>query len=443
MPRHRIIICLALLLSLSAAGLRAAPVWQETKIDNLSYVTFDSFCEFYEFNKAAVPEQEPFTVSGVYGRLMLKANSREAWLDGRRVWLSFPFLRDEHGGGFVSRLDVIKLFDPLLRRAETAPRQKVLGVVIDPGHGGTDNGTRSRADYPEKIAALDTAKRLQAVLKARGVPTLMTRGEDVFLLLEDRCAIANRLPGWIFVSLHYNEAGPSASGVETYCLSPRNSPSTSDAGKNKAGDRGAQPGNKNDALNVILADSVHAELVKLYPRPADGDRGVRRARFVVLKGTEIPAILVEGGFLSNSGDARLITSGEYRQRLAESIARGIKNYMTLMVSPTMHPPAIIKPPVAVPVVPNLEEVIREVPVAVEKSQNSNSKSQENSNVEILNPKPAVEEMLSPEPEPPAPADGEPSPAEPEHPTIAEPEPAPEPSADADHEENNQPANHAN
>jgi N-acetylmuramoyl-L-alanine amidase len=341
MIRNCLIASLVLFSSLAPALQAAAPAWQESKIGNLSYVTFDSFCDFYEFNKSPVPEQDAFTIKSVYGSLTLKANSREGFYNGRRIWLSFPFVRDDKGNAFVSRLDVIKTFDPLLRRSEMAPRKPVQGVVIDAGHGGTDNGTRSRANYFEKVATLDTAKRLEAILKAQGIPTFMTRTDDVFITLEERCDIANDHKNWIFVSLHYNEAGSSANGVETYCLTPQYSSSTADGGSLKVGDREQQPGNKNDTLNVLLADYVHAEITKLHSN--DGDRGVKRARFVVLRGTEIPAILVEGGFLSNSVDARLITSGAYRQKLAESISRGIKNYMTLMNSPVGKAPTVIKP----------------------------------------------------------------------------------------------------
>jgi N-acetylmuramoyl-L-alanine amidase len=211
----------------------------------------------------------------------------------------------------------------------------------------------------------------------------MTRTGDFFITLEERCALANNHRDWIFVSLHYNEAGPGANGVETYCLTPQYSSSTADGGDAKRGDREQQAGNKNDPLNMLLADYVHAEITKLHS--AQGDRGIKRARFVVLRGTEIPSVLIEGGFLSNPVDARLITIGAYRQKLAESVARGIKNYMALMTRPPGKPPTVIKletpkfreptavpqppapkpepPPVPapVPVVPNLQEVTRPAP----------------------------------------------------------------------------------
>jgi N-acetylmuramoyl-L-alanine amidase len=364
-----------------------AEIWQETKINGRSCVTFASFCEFYEFNQIPVPERDAFTISSVYGSLTLKANSREAFFNGRQLWLSFPFIRDDQGNAYVPRLDVIKLFDPLLRRNEIAPRKKVLGVVIDPGHGGADHGTRSRANYYEKTAALDTAKRLQAILQARGIPTFMTRAEDVFITLEERCALANRHRDWIFVSLHYNEARPGAHGVETYCLTPQYAASTADGGNPRSSDREQQPGNQNDALNILLADYVQAEMTKLHS--SQGDRGIKRARFVVLRDTEIPAILVEGGFLSNPVDAGLITTGAYRQKLAEAIARGVGNYLDLMTSPVGKAPTVLKPvdrpkfraptastlkPVAapsaapVPVIPNMREITRPVPAPVAPEQ---------------------------------------------------------------------------
>ena len=339
-------LCLAVtlaVLSSLAAELQAAPIWKEVKVNNLSYVTFESFCQFYEFDNVAVPEKDPFTIKGIYGSLTLKANSREAFYNGGRIWLSFPFIRGENGEAFVSRMDVIKLLDPLLRREEMAPRKPVRGVVIDPGHGGSNDGTRSCPRYYEKVATLDTAKRLQQVLQAAKIPVVMTRETDVFLTLEERSEIANKYrdEGWIFVSIHYNEAGPNANGAETYCLTPQYTASTSDGDRLKKSDREQQPGNKNDTLNLLLADFVHREIAKLHTE--QGDRGLKRARFVVLKETEIPAILIEGGFLSNSVDSKLIMSPVFRQKLAENIAKGIKNYMALMTSPKGKAPTVIQP----------------------------------------------------------------------------------------------------
>ncbi|MDZ4787794.1 MAG: N-acetylmuramoyl-L-alanine amidase [Blastochloris sp.] len=315
--------------------------WEETKIGSQPYVTFESFCAFYQFTPAAIPEKDPFEMTGAYGKLQLTPGSRDARWNGRRIWLSFPFVVTAESRGFISKLDVIKLFDPLIRRKEMAPRRKLEGVIIDAGHGGTDNGASSRDGFFEKTGTLDTAKRLKALLDVAGIPNKMTRSQDEFILLEERASIANKNSGWIFVSLHYNSGPSHAHGVETYALTPQFSSSTGDSGRPTAKDRISENGNANDALNLILADSVHQEITRLHS--AEGDRGLKRARFVVLRKVKIPGVLVEGGFLTHKIDARLISSGAYRQKIAQAVANAVQNYRMLMLSSVENAPTTIQP----------------------------------------------------------------------------------------------------
>ncbi|NJK92392.1 MAG: N-acetylmuramoyl-L-alanine amidase [Blastochloris sp.] len=348
MQRIRFLFCLAWLFALSEA--LSAAGWEETKIGVQPYVSFESFCAFYHFEPVPVPEEGSFEVSGPYGKLTFFPNSRDMRWNGRRVWLSFAFVRREDGRGFVSKLDVIKLFDPLLRRSEMAPRKPVLGVVIDAGHGGTDNGARSRAGILEKNVALDTAKRLKALLDAAEIPNMMTRTRDEFILLEERASLANKKPDWIFISLHYNSGPSHAHGVETYTLTPQYSSSTGDSGRPTVKDRIAENGNAQDTLNLVLADYMHQHLSKMHS--PEGDRGLKRARFVVLRKIKIPGILVEGGFLSNPVDSKLISTGSYRQKVAQATFNAIRDYQKLMDSPLSQAPlslrAVGKEPPAVP-----------------------------------------------------------------------------------------------
>ncbi|MDD5260662.1 MAG: N-acetylmuramoyl-L-alanine amidase [Methylacidiphilales bacterium] len=344
MSQFRILILLAVLIQ---PVFRArADDWKEAKVDGLPCVTFNSFCQFYEFTQAPVPDDKPFTIKGIYGTLTLRSGNREAGFNGRKVWLSYPFIKKDDGTCYVSRLDVIKLFDPLLRRAEVAPRHPVKGVIIDPGHGGTDEGAKSRSGNLEKNMTLDTAMRLKEILTGQGIPVRLTRNSDLYHLLEERADIANRNPDYIFVSLHYNCSTPSAHGIEIYSLTPQYASSTSDGSYQRRSDRERQLGNDKDQLNILLSDFVYQQALKLFPQ--DGDRGMKRARFVVLRETKIPAVLVEGGFLSNPSDARMIATPAYRQQLAEAVALGIKNYMALMNSPVGRAPLVIQQTVTKP-----------------------------------------------------------------------------------------------
>lgn len=165
-------------------------------------------------------------------------------------------------------------------------------VVVDAGHGGIDRGARSVDGSFEKKYALDTAKRVERGLKRNGYRVIMTRKGDYFVPLPTRAAISNRRRGAVFVSVHYNWAGNSgASGTETYYYNSRSYP---------------------------LAANIQRELSRV-----SGNRGVKRARFHVLRNNARPAALVECGFLSSPYEARKIRSGGYRQRLADAIVRGI------------------------------------------------------------------------------------------------------------------------
>lgn len=168
-------------------------------------------------------------------------------------------------------------------------------VVVDAGHGGLDRGARGvDGRSTEKVYALDTAKRIQRGLRARGYRVIMTRKGDYFIPLTSRVAASNRQRGAVFVSIHYNWTGNSAiSGTETYHYSSRSYP---------------------------LAANIQREIDRAAPTP---NRGVKRARFHVLRNNTRPAALVELGFMSNPRELRLIKSASYRQRLADAVVRGI------------------------------------------------------------------------------------------------------------------------
>jgi N-acetylmuramoyl-L-alanine amidase len=173
-------------------------------------------------------------------------------------------------------------------------------VVIDPGHGGHDRGGMPGQRIGEKNLTLDTALRLERVLRRSGqVRTIMTRSDDRFISLDERTGIANAYggPRGIFVSIHYN-AGPreSAYGIETYYYSGR---------------------------SLRLAREIHPRVIRAMNSV---DRGIRRRGFWVLRRNRLPAILVECGFLTNRAEAARALSPAYRQRIAEAIARGILSF---------------------------------------------------------------------------------------------------------------------
>ena len=224
----------------------------------------------------------------------------------------------------VTRTDYAKVLVPLYWSVPS-PVPGLRRIVLDPGHGGKDPGKQSaNPRYDEKAATLDTAARLKIVLEKRGYEVLLARNRDVAVELDERAAFANRNKADLFISLHYNGAGAgdtSSAGLETYCLTPAGQNSTN-AGKAK-GDVSPQPGNRFDHLNLLLAWNIQRELLSATGAE---DRGVRRARFAVLRPLNCPGVLVEGGFISSKKEGALIANAAYRQKIAESIAEGVAAY---------------------------------------------------------------------------------------------------------------------
>jgi N-acetylmuramoyl-L-alanine amidase len=273
--------------------------------------------------------------------VMLKVGSSDAYIDGVHYVLSFP-IEGNGSDWLVSRMDTIKLFEPILRPTEISGRHAIRGVVIDAGHGGSDNGATSRLGN-EKTYTLDTAYRLDGILRAAGLKTVFTRRTDVFVDLYERAHIASEYSDFCFVSIHFNSAAEEARGLETYCLSPRGAASTSSRYLTR-GDIQKLPGNDYDPLNILLASMVHSEIIKLNPGDASADRGVKRARFVVIKQNVLPAILVEGGFVSNHLEAARVNRPDYRQSLAQAIARGVIKFANVMGDRRMSLPEENVPP---------------------------------------------------------------------------------------------------
>jgi N-acetylmuramoyl-L-alanine amidase len=199
---------------------------------------------------------------------------------------------------------------------------KVQTVVLDAGHGGFDKGAGS-SDGLEKDYALDVSRRLRPLLQARGFKVILTRENDVFLPLELRARIANQTHDSIFVSVHFNATSKTdASGFEIFSLTPRGAPSTADDAL-ALSFINMQEGSPVDAQSSELSACVYHSMLGHLQR---FDRGIKRARFAVLRKTKVPAILVEGGFLSQTDDSKLIANPEWRGKLAEAIAIGIENY---------------------------------------------------------------------------------------------------------------------
>ncbi len=258
---------------------------------------------------------------GVGGTLAVMVGQKKSWWNGTQVWLGFE-PRMEKGRIRVHRLDLESHFEVLM--AATAPvvlRDR--SVMIDAGHGGRNVGTRSIAGNRfEKEFTLDWAQRLRVLLEGRGWRVVMTRTNDMDLGLAERVAMADAAGVSLFVSLHFNSGFPNreAAGLETYTLTPRGM--ASHVVRDYVDEPGRRyPNNAHDAVNLRLAIGVHRALLATTGQT---DRGVRHARFMeVLRQQERPAVLIEGGYLSNPQEATRVQTEEFRQKLAEAVAAGL------------------------------------------------------------------------------------------------------------------------
>lgn len=264
-----------------------------------------------------------YSVSSKQGILVLALGSREAAWNGVTFHLGFP-PESIDGQIFVHGLDLRKNFEPLLTDVPLNFSGTNRVIVIDPGHGGINGGTVNLFDRrAEKEFTLDWAKRLAPLLASNGWTVFLTRTNDIDVSLSNRVAFAEAHRADLFVSLHFNSAAPDKkqSGLETYCLTPQGMPSTLTRGNP---DFWSQwfPNNNFDAENLQLALRLHTALLR---GSGEEDRGVRRARFMgVLHGHHHPAVLIEGGFLSNLHEANQIENGVFRQKLAVAVAEALK-----------------------------------------------------------------------------------------------------------------------
>ena len=322
---QKIGLTLLALFAFASAAVGAAD-WQIVKIGGREYLTVDNIAKFYGLPASAVPVQKRVRLDNVKNSLEFELDSREVMINGVRNWLCFP-VAEKNGKYLVARVDLAKTLEPQLRPQMISNLGGLTTVVLDPGHGGYDKGACSSYGC-EKDFALDVARQIKPLLEAKGLTVKMTRDSDIFVPLELRARIANATKDSIFVSIHFNatDGNPNANGFEIYSLTPRGAPSTADDAL-ALRFMNMEAGSPVDAPSLALSMSVYHSVVGHF---SEFDRGIKRARFAVLRLTNVPAILVEVGFVSDRGESRLIAASVWRARLARSVATGIINYKQLV-----------------------------------------------------------------------------------------------------------------
>ncbi len=322
---------------LAAAPTSGAWNWNLFEVEGRDYVSVDQVAEFYRLPQPARNGESVKLGTGDKS-IELKVSRKEAEVNGVRFSLCFP-VTEHQGKPMVSRKDLVKVFEPLMRPERIPYGKAFKTVVIDAGHGGSESGARSRYCPAEKEMTLAVAKRLRPLLEAAGFKVVMTRIRDEQMDLPERAAVAESYENSIFVSIHFNSGSSAARGVETYALAPAGSPSTASE-RLRMSDYQSFPGNVNDPNNVLLAAAVHRRMSQLWGE-SRFDRGVKRARFVVLYQNRRPAILIEGGFVSNPEDGRLISNPDFQLRMAEHIKMGIMDYQSLLNEGVQYEPGMM------------------------------------------------------------------------------------------------------
>ena len=285
---------LALALTLLIASVQSARCGSATT----EWVSLSAWAKKNNFRLSSFKKNEPFALTNKSSKLVFKIDSPRAQINGINVWLSDPItLRG--GQACVSSLVLRTSVEPILFPPLKNTNATVWTICLDPGHGGRDNGGQV-GNFREKSYTLLLAQELEKRLRTVGFKVILTRTNDTLVELDDRPALANRVKADLFMSLHFDVAPVGeASGVEVYCLTPANTSSTNARGQ--GADTPALPGNRQDPQNVVFAYQLQKSLVKNLRAE---DRGLRRARFAVLRPTTMPAVLIEGGFLSDSEERK-------------------------------------------------------------------------------------------------------------------------------------------
>jgi N-acetylmuramoyl-L-alanine amidase len=314
--RRFIPIFATLLLVLFSLSSRASvPLSGRSIISGIEYVQADDWARARNFTSKWTIPREEMRLSSPSSSILLNKDSRKISINGIQIWLSFP-VAFRNGTLWISSLDVATSINPALFAPRTGGAQQSTTICLDPGHGGKDPGNREGKQL-EKNYNLLLAREVRSSLMKAGFRVILTRSSDRFIDLGDRARWAKQNGADLFISLHFNSAdgpgGAAVNGIEVYCLTPAGAASTNSRGE---GATGASIGNRFDAKNMHLAYQLQKSLVRQLGAE---DRGVKRARYAVLRLAEIPSVLIEGGFMTHAQESRNIYSSAYRQQMAKAI----------------------------------------------------------------------------------------------------------------------------
>jgi len=319
------------------AASAASAQWNLVMHDGRRHVPIEDVANFYRLNAPDI-DGTSFTLTGQGRTIRGKAGGREILINNVKYILCFDVVA-KSGRLLISAMDVTKIIEPVMRPGKIKNATAVQTVILDAGHGGHDSGATGPLGA-EKEAALAVVLRAKKLLEQNGYNVRLTRAADVFIPLEKRPALANKYPNAIFVSVHFNKSNRiGGTGIETYALAPRGVPSMDEENLSYS-DYKQYYGHSRDSENIALATAMHSSMLRhlrLF------DRGIKRARFLVIRDLLIPGVLLEGGFMNHQHDARQIASGEFRDAFARAILEGVTRYKSAVAGQMQYfkPTAVV------------------------------------------------------------------------------------------------------
>jgi N-acetylmuramoyl-L-alanine amidase len=287
------------------------------------YVRLADWAQANQFAVRWLEKNRTLQLSNRWGRLVFNVDPhlelRKMQINGVEVWLSYPVLYQK-GVAYIAQDDLERNLAPLLSPPVNRSGKKIKTICLDPGHGGKDPGYLVGGNEEQKYTLL-LAQEVRDQLRQAGFNVVLTRSSDTFIPLENRPAIAGKAAADLFVSLHFNSFPSTAvHGVEVYCCTPAGATSFNAVGES---DTRWVTGNRTDERNLLLAYLMQKSYVKNLQVE---DRGVKRARYKVLSRATMPAILIEGGFMSNPAEGKKIFDPAYRRQMARAVVEGVLAY---------------------------------------------------------------------------------------------------------------------
>jgi len=323
-------------------------IYNETVMfNNIRYVPLLRFCDYYSlnWNWDLVSQRIEISSSDKKRNVIFMPDSKLALVNGRTVELSYP-VEYKSGTAYIPVKTALfvsgDVFGIVEKPALPMPTHRIKKVVIDPGHGGKDPGAISRYGTKEKNIVLDVSKRLKRHLERNGIQVIMTRSGDKFIPLAKRAAIANDNNADLFISVHANASRHSrARGFEVYYLSEATNDSAralelaENASLKFENNSNTQKGKYNDPTlwDLVLTENRRqSRRLAYYICNITSDelslrkRGVKSAKFYVLKGASMPSVLIEVGFITNRREEKQLKERSFRERLSKALSDSIISY---------------------------------------------------------------------------------------------------------------------